>query len=255
MLGTNNKFICIAGKNQCSVEFVKFLIKKIDKKYILICPNDSDSGHDNWQPSLKKFARKNKIKITTLKKLYKIKNLIFISIEFEKIININLFKSSELYNFHFSILPKFRGCHTNFYQVLYGEKKIGITLHKIDNGIDTGPIGPIITFKQNFKDNARNNYVKLMKFAVKLFKREFLYILNNKITFVRQNIKKGSYFSRKSINYNNIKFIKKINNNMKTYNLIRSLIFPPFQYPIFNDKEIGEVIYKNKKIVLKYLYD
>ena len=72
--------------------------------------------------------------------IYINKNLIFISIEYENIINTNKFLSTELFNFHFSLLPKFRGCHTNFYQIYFGEKKSGVTLHKIDNGIDTGAI-------------------------------------------------------------------------------------------------------------------
>ena len=55
-----NKIVCIAGKNQCAIEFVKFISSKIPKKNILILNNKSDNGKDNWQPSLKKFAKKNK---------------------------------------------------------------------------------------------------------------------------------------------------------------------------------------------------
>ena len=112
-----NKFVCIAGKNSCSINFVKFVKSQISKNKILILPNVNDTGEDSWQPSLKKFAIKNKFKLTTLKQLYKIKNLIFISIEFENIINVKRFSSKELYNFHFSLLPKYRGCHTNFFQI------------------------------------------------------------------------------------------------------------------------------------------
>ena len=38
------------------------------------------------------------------------------------------------------MLPKYRGCKTNFYQIFYGEKKSGVTLHLIDDGIDSGKI-------------------------------------------------------------------------------------------------------------------
>ena len=80
--------------SECAINFVKFLSKKIKKKDILILPNSSDNGIDNWQPSLKKFASKNKYQIVSLVDIYKIKELIFISIEFEKIININLLKKT-----------------------------------------------------------------------------------------------------------------------------------------------------------------
>ena len=84
---------------------------------------------------LKKICKKKGFKITSLKNLYKIENLIFFSIEFEKIINVDKFKSNELFNLHFSLLPKYRGCHTNFYQIYKGERYSGVTLHKINNGI------------------------------------------------------------------------------------------------------------------------
>ena len=45
-----NKTVCIAGKNQCSIDFVKYIKTKISKKNILIIPNKSDKGLDNWQP-------------------------------------------------------------------------------------------------------------------------------------------------------------------------------------------------------------
>ena len=56
-------FICIAGKNECAVDAVKFLLyKKIEKSKILVLPNFNDKEKDDWQPSLKRFARKNKFK-------------------------------------------------------------------------------------------------------------------------------------------------------------------------------------------------
>ena len=171
MSGLDNLYFCIAGKNDCAINFVKFLSSRIIKKNILILPNESDNGIDKWQPSLKKFAQKEKYKITSLKKIYKMKNLIFISIEFEKIININKFTSKELFNFHFSLLPKYRGCHTNFFQIFNGEKFSGVTLHKIDAGIDTGSIIDNIKFQLKINNNAYQNYLDLMKYSLKLFKK------------------------------------------------------------------------------------
>ena len=100
---------------------------------------------------------KNNFRLISLSKLYKIKNLILISIEYEKIINIKKFLSNELYNFHFSLLPKYRGCHTNFYQIFNGEKNSGVTLHKIDGGIDTGPIIDQIKFPIKINSNSYDN--------------------------------------------------------------------------------------------------
>ena len=87
-------YICIAGKNECSINAIKTLTKyKINKKYIYVLPNFSDNGRNNWQPSLRRFARKNRFKIVKLKELYSIPNLIFFSLEYETIINVDKFRS------------------------------------------------------------------------------------------------------------------------------------------------------------------
>lgn len=68
-----NKTICIAGKNQCSIDFLKFTAKKFDKKHILVLPNKTDRGKNTWQPSLKAFAKKKNLKLLLLKIYIKLK--------------------------------------------------------------------------------------------------------------------------------------------------------------------------------------
>lgn len=43
-------------------------------------------------------------------------------------------------NIHNAPLPKYRGMLPNFWQLYFGENKVGITIHLIDIGIDTGAI-------------------------------------------------------------------------------------------------------------------
>ena len=248
-----NKVICIAGKNQCSIDFLKFTAKKIKKRNILVLPNKSDKGKLTWQPSLRSYAEKNNFKITNLKSLYKIENLIFISIEFEEIINLKNFKSKELFNFHFSLLPKYRGCHTNFFQLYFGEKNSGVTLHKIDNGIDTGPIISNIKFKININDNALVNYKRLMKSSSLLYRKNFVKIIKNNYKEKKQNNKRSTYFSRSSVNYDKMKHFSIKNMNLKFFHRIKAFIFPPLQLPLVNSKLVKNIRLINKKIVLTYL--
>ena len=244
-------FICIAGKNECAVNAVKFLLyKKIEKSKILVLPNFNDKEKDDWQPSLKRFAKKNNIKITKLKKLYSIKNLFFFSLEYDEIINIKKFQSKNLFNLHFSLLPKYRGCHTNFLQIYNSEKISGVTLHKIDAGIDSGDIIDQVKFKIKINDTAYDNYKKLIKLSIILFKKNLHKIINKKYSLRKQILSNGSYYSRDSVNYK-----KKIKINMKdfsvrTHNKIRSLIFPAYQYPLVNGIRVSKSVYRNKKIYL-----
>ena len=244
-------YICIAGKNICAIDALKYLLyRNINRGRILVLPNDNDIGKSSWQPSLKKFAITNNIKIARLEKLYEIKELFFFSLEYDKIINIDKFKSNNLFNFHFSLLPKYRGCHTNFIQIYKGEKFSGVTLHKIDKGIDTGAIVDQIRFKIGINDTAYKNYIRLMKYSTKLFKKNLFYVLNNKFKLKRQKLSIGSYYSRKSINYKNIYKFNVKNITINTHNKIRSLIFPPYQFPIVNGSKIVKSLYKNKKVYL-----
>ena len=244
-------YICIAGKNKCAIDAIKFLFyKKLKKNSILVLPNNNDNGKNTWQPSLKRFAKIRNIKIIKLEKLYSIKELFFFSIEYDKIININKFKSKNLFNLHFSLLPKYRGCHTNFMQINKGENFSGVTLHKIDKGIDTGDIVDQIKFKIRINDTAYDNYLRLMKFSTTLFKKNLFRILNNKYYLKKQKLTDGSYYNRKTINYSKISRLNIKKFTFKKHNKIRSLIFPAYQYPIVNVVKIVKSIYKNKKIYL-----
>lgn len=247
-----NKIVCIAGKNQCSIDFLIYISSKIPNKNIRILPNKNDSGIDNWQPSLKKFAINNNFRLISLGKLYKIKNLVLISIEYENLINIKKFLSNELYNFHFSLLPKYRGCHTNFYQIFNGEKNSGVTLHKIDGGIDTGPIIDQIKFPIKINSNSYDNYFLLMKYAFKLLKKNFNKIIIKKYKLKNQDLQKGSYYSRSSIDYNKMKIFNVKVLNSRIFNEIKAFIFPPFQLPIVNGKTITSIKVINKKYRLFY---
>ena len=43
-------------------------------------------------------------------------------------------------NFHTSLLPRHAGMHPGFWTIWYGDKKSGMTIHFMDEGIDTGDI-------------------------------------------------------------------------------------------------------------------
>ena len=109
--------------------------------------------------------------------------------------------SKELFNIHFSILPKYRGCHTNYLQIKNGEKFSGVTLHKIDNGIDTGDIVDQMKYKVGTNVSAFANYQKLMKYSEQIFIKNYKKILKKKYKQTKQNSSKSSYFSRKFVNY------------------------------------------------------
>src|SRR5688572_20055592 len=105
--------ICIAGKNNIAVEAVEYILNFIPKENLYLIGNKTDNGQDTWQRSLKKFAIDNDIALVEQKDVYDIDNLLFISLEFDRLINPAKYKTDRIFNIHFSLLPKYKGMFTS----------------------------------------------------------------------------------------------------------------------------------------------
>ncbi|GAB4290232.1 MAG: hypothetical protein Kow0068_15690 [Marinilabiliales bacterium] len=245
--------ICIAGKNQIAVNALRYLIeiKNISKKDLMVCINKTDDGKDSWQPSLKLFAVKNKIKLVTLDELYLIKNLIFISLEFDKIIRPQKFLTKQLYNIHFSLLPAYKGMYTSVFPILNGEKYYGVTLHLIDDGIDTGDIIDQEKFEIDINDTCRDLYFKYLEFGEKIFKKNISNILDGKITAYKQSAIGSSYYSKLSINFKKIE-INFNKTSFEIHNQIRAFIFKEYQLPEVFGKKVKKSLLTNERISRNY---
>jgi len=234
--------ICIAGKNNIAVGALDYLLKNLNfpQNDIYVIVNKNDLGIDNWQKSLKKYAIDNNIKIKSLNEIYDLKNLIFISLEFDKIIKTELFKTNKLYNIHFSLLPAYKGMYTSALPIINGEKYSGVTLHKIDNGIDTGDIIDQIKFEINLRDTSRDLYLKYIKNSLVLFKRNIKNIISNEIKSKQQSSIGSSYYSKKAIDYSNLEIDYK-KTSFEIYNQFRAYIFQEYQLPQICNNEIIKV--------------
>lgn len=233
--------VCIAGKNNIAVEILIYLVQiGIKKENIYIIPNKTDDGKDNWQRSLLKKANKMGIVIRNLEDVYSIENLLFLSLEFDKIVNPNKFKSNKLFNIHFSLLPKYKGMFTSIMPILNNEKATGVTLHKIDKGIDTGEIIAQKEFEIDLMDNARDVYHKYIHYGILLLKECLEKLLKNEfIESKPQNLKESSYFSKNSIDFKYIN-IDLNQTAINIHNQIRAFNFREYQVPkVFDTKIIS----------------
>lgn len=241
--------LCIAGKNQIAVNATEYLINEINlsKNDLCVCCNKNDDGIDKWQPSLKLFAKKNNIPIYDLEQIYGFDDLIFISLEFDKIIQPVKFKSEKLFNIHFSFLPAYKGMFTSVLPIINGENFSGVTLHRIDEGIDTGDIIDQIIFSIELNDTARDLYFKYLEHGLELFKKNIGLIIENKFTSSPQNYIGSSYFSKKELDFNNIK-INLNKSSFQIHNQIRAYIFQEYQLPIISGKKVTKSILTGEKI-------
>lgn len=95
-------------------------------------------------------------------------------------------------NLHISYLPWNRGADPNFWSIVEDTPK-GVTIHYIDEGLDTGDILVQKLVKLNKEDTLRTSYERLSKEIEDLFILNWLDIKSNRVQEISQNLKKGSF--------------------------------------------------------------
>ena len=244
--------ICVAGKNSIAVNAVKYLLEHllIPEQLISVLTNKNDVGIDSWQPSLKKYAHIRGIKLASLDELYKHDNLLFISLEYDQIIKPQKFKSKDLFNIHFSLLPKYKGMYTSAWPIINGEHYSGVTLHLIDEGIDTGDIIDQISIEIPLSFTSRDLYFKLLDQGSELFKRNIQKLLSGDYSISPQTFL-GSYYGKSSIEYKNLK-IDLNKTSFEIYNQLRAFIFSEYQFPTLRGYKVKSVRITYEKIHLNH---
>ena len=159
--------IIIAGKNNIAVDFLKYVLE-LKNLNVFVILNKTDNFKNSFQKSLGFYARLWNVSIINLENSYVIENAIFISLEFDKLIKPSLFKTNAIFNIHFSKLPAYKGQYTSSWPILNNEIESGVTLHKIDNGIDSGSIVDQYSFPINKNETARSLYLKYIEYGTKL---------------------------------------------------------------------------------------
>lgn len=197
--------ICVAGKNNIAVDALEYIVSNYANNYKIvgIC-NKTDNGMDGFQKSYKKALVSLGIQEVTLDDVYNIDDMLFLSLEFDRLIKTERFKTTRLYNVHFSLLPKYRGMYTAAWVILNSEKETGVTLHKIDNGIDTGDIIDQISYQITDDMNCRDVYLNNIKFGTEIVINNLSNLLDGNFKAIKQDESKSSYYSKSSIDYNNL---------------------------------------------------
>ena len=104
--------------------------------------------------------------------------------------------SMGIINFHPAKLPQYRGCYPTIYPIINGDKTVNITMHYIDEGIDTGDI--IDTWCINIDSNSSGFSVySIIENDIKEFlKTKIPSILTEKYVGKKQNNDKANYYNK-----------------------------------------------------------
>ena len=199
------KKIIIFGCQQITVDIIKYLHLHANIDLLLLVTYEIYSDVSRGQESVITVAKKLGIKTISpknitkdlIKKIKKFEPDLIISAYYRKILPKNLIDIPKrgCINIHPSLLPNYRGPVPTAWAILKGEKVTGITIHKIDQGVDTGEILLQSKFKILKNETGYDLYIRAMKKGADLFIKNFDKIINNKIRSYPQS-SGGSYYGK-----------------------------------------------------------
>lgn len=158
---------------------------------------------------------------------------IIISILYEHLLPPYVLENTQCFNFHPGILPEYRGAGAFSWGLINKAQKSGITLHLIDEGIDTGNVIEIREFIISPKDTAYTLYQKGQDLIYKMFTNWFHdLLLGNYIATPQPEERAATYYR------------KDLNKAKDITHIIRAFHFPGKESSYFINNE-GKKIYIN----------
>ena len=155
---------------------------------------------------------------------------IFLSVQYDKILSKKFLDSRRAYNFHPNLLPKYGGVGTLTQCILNGENFSGITLHKIDSGVDTGSIIEVEKIPIVNDETAYSLHLKTSKVLYDMFKRRYVDLLTQNYTTTNQKND-----GRKTYTY------KELDGLFDITTLLRSTYYPGKPGVFYYDKNNNKV--------------
>lgn len=135
-------------------------------------------------------------------------------------------------NFHNGFLPFNRGKHANFWS-LVDDTPCGVSLHYVDEGVDTGDIVAQRLMAVSWEDTAETIYKKLRLLIVDLFKEKYDSIMKNSLHRIKQDRNTGSSHKTDQIHAASQIDLDKAYTARRLFNLIRAKMFPPYSTAFF----------------------
>lgn len=169
---------------------------------------------------------------------------LFIAAGFPHIFKKNFFNLSKngIINLHAGRLPKYRGGSPLNWQIINNEKKIGISIIKLNQGIDEGDIICSSEFKNDKKYTIKDVHKKVNRLFISMTFKAIKMIINNK-KFIKQP-KCISYFHQRSDKDGIINW----NQSAKTlYNFVRAISYP-YKGAFFFNKKKKYRIFKSREV-------
>jgi len=134
-------------------------------------------------------------------------------------------------NIHFAPLPKYRGFYPQMHAIINGEKTHGVTMHFMDEDIDSGDVIIQKSVPISGTDTGKDLYFRCVDVGLEIFKEGLYYLLMGKrLPRHPQDNSQATYYKKEIPNNREIDWSCDAE---RIYNFIRALTFEPFEPPFF----------------------
>ena len=231
-----------------SIRVAKDILKKIivPNKNIELLGVVCEKTVNPWrnEQNVHDFAVSNEIPILGLQEIKRLDPDLGISVRFNKIIDKDIIAQFKfgIVNTHGGILPEYRGSYCNINALLNKDSNFGVTLHYIEEGIDTGDIVDIIQIPIEDEHTGFDLYLASEKMCFDIINdniNELLVGKNDRISqaeLIANGRKTNTYRAKKTIAKKLID-IKQIDNNIHVIKAFDSPHHEP-AYTYINGKKI-----------------
>jgi methionyl-tRNA formyltransferase len=159
------------------------------------------------------------------------------------------FPGKGVVNFHPSLLPYNRGKHYNFWTIVE-DTPFGVSLHMVDNGIDSGDILFQKAIPKSWEDTGETLYLKAQLGMIDLFEESYDKLMRDEYQRKKQDLSKGTFHLAKELEPVSIIDLDKSYKARDLINLIRARTFAPHPACRFRD-ESGEFEIRSSIIKIK----
>jgi methionyl-tRNA formyltransferase len=270
------KKIVIFGCQQIAVDFIRYVLDQSNIEISLVVTYelalDKTYGYEsvieNFSQSKIDVESPPRITKSLIDKVRDIDPDYIFSIYYRQVLPKALLSSAKIscINIHPSLLPLYRGPVPTAWAIENGEKEFGVTIHLMDEGIDTGDI--LVQEKYPILDNETGFelYTRGMKLGYELLVKSFKKIINQEIK-AKPQVGIGTYFGKKrgkttiSWQQSAEAINNKIRSHSKPYNPAETALFNRYifinkanvlhseKYPAQGCGRIVDIVDENKLII------
>lgn len=249
------KFV-LFGEDVFTATVLQAMLDQQKEVLLVVCPFYQNNNHTRLQRIAEQnnieFIREQNVNSGSVKeRLLKIEPDLIISVHLRKILSKEIFSIAKkgAMNVHPSLLPKYRGLSPQHQAIIHGDSESGVTVHSIDESVDTGNIIIQETIAIENDDYISDFQFKMLEVYKRIVVRAIERISDKNFIPVKQQKENTSYFGSLKKKDREIDFFK---TKADALNLIRAVSYP-YKGACSGNYTIWRAAIPNETVEGKYL--